>query len=416
MVAMALSLLAATAMMATILSAARPRLPEEEAYPVFWAVGGNQSSAFLPGGSVDVRQWGIKPNNWTQCGGLTAHWPTLDADMRPMNGGVPQAVNLTSFLAKLGANIDRLIPDSQWSGLGVFDFEAWVPVWDENLGWAGKPVLGPYQRYSVQLVRTAHPSWSADKVLAQAKTEFESAGTALFVAALQHASTLRPKTLWGFYGMPRGSVGPRNATDARARALAAARTMLPVWQASGALFPSVYLNAAPAPEAIRAHRLNATVEVAIAAAEMVREAEGGAARRMPVYPFAWECYEQHEALNGSKPFLTHFDATMELISPYNEGADGLVVWGATVEAQGGANWDTYVDYIRNSTGPLIANFQRKVAVCSASHCSGHGRCTVVETGVGELRVGSDECQCFDGFSGPACATATAAPPPPSPLL
>jgi hypothetical protein len=25
---------------------------------------------------------------------------------------------------------------------------------------------------------------------------------------------------------------------------------------------------------------------------------------------------------------------MELLSPYNAGADGLVVWGATVEAQG----------------------------------------------------------------------------------
>ena len=236
----------------------------------------------------------------------------------------------------------------------------------------------------------------------QAKSEFEAAGVALFVAALQHASTLRPKTLWGFYGMPRGAVGPRNATDARARALAAARTMLPVWQASGALFPSVYLNAAPAPEAARARLLNDTVEIAIAAAEMVREAEGGVARRMPVYPFAWECYGHHQALNDSRPFLTNTDAVMELLSPYNVGADGLVVWGATVEAQGGANWETYVDYIFGSTGPLIAGFQHKVAACSAAHCSGRGRCAVVEPAVGDRMAESDDCECFDGFTGPHC--------------
>jgi hypothetical protein len=382
-------------------------------------VAGNLSAAFDANGSVDVLQWGIKPNNWTQCGGLSGHWPTLDADMNPTNGGVPQAVNMSSFLAKLGKDIGRLIPDQQWAGLGVFDFEEWVPVWEENLGWAGRPVLGRYQRYSVQLVRAAHPDWPANRVEQQAKSEFEAAGLALFVAALQYASTLRPHAKWGFYGMPRGSVGPRNATDTRSHALAAARTMLPVWQASGALYPSVYLNAAPAPEATRARHLNDTVEVAVAAAKMVSEAEGGGGAnmrrekkkggRMPVYPFAWECYEHHEALNDTKPFLTHVDAAMELLSPYNAGADGLIIWGATVQAQGGASWGTYVDYIRSSTGPLIANFQRKVAACSATHCSGHGRCVAVDPsatqGVSKTGGTGDTCECFDGFTGPTCATA-----------
>ena len=174
----------------------RPR-PLQEAYPIFWAVQGNQAAAFDANGSVNVQQWGIKPNN-VQCGGLTGHWPTLDAGMNPLNGGVPQNANLTLLLAELGAEIDRLIPDQQWEGLGSFDFEAWAPIWEENTGWAGKPVLGPYQNYSVQLVRAAHPTWSADKIEQQAKAEFEAAATALFVAALNHASALRSKVLWGF--------------------------------------------------------------------------------------------------------------------------------------------------------------------------------------------------------------------------
>ena len=174
----------------------RPR-PLQEAYPIFWAVQGNQAAAFDANGSVNVQQWGIKPNN-VQCGGLTGHWPTLDAGMNPLNGGVPQNANLTLLLAELGAEIDRLIPDQQWEGLGSFDFEAWAPIWEENTAWAGKPVLGPYQNYSVQLVRAAHSTWPADRIEKQAKAEFEAAATALFVAALNHASALRPKVLWGF--------------------------------------------------------------------------------------------------------------------------------------------------------------------------------------------------------------------------
>ena len=411
--------------------AARPR-PLQEVYPVFWAVGGNQSAAFGSDGSVNVGQYGIKPNNWTQCGGLTGHWPTLGADMVAVNGGVPQNVNLTDFLARLGAQINSRIPDPEWNGLGSFDFEEWTPIWEENDGWAGKIVLGKYQNYSVQLVRAAHPSWPADRVLQQARSEFEAAAMALFVAALKHASALRPRALWGFYGMPRGNVGPRNATNALAVALAAARKMLPVWQASGALYPSIYLGDAPSPESTRAQRLNTTVAVAVAAAEMVCEAEGAADnRRMPVYPFAWECYEHYFARNDSRrAFLRHTDAVMELLSPYNAGANGLVIWGATVEAQGGENWDAYTHYIRSSTGPLVDSYQRKAHECSVSHCSGHGRCRTVDpdpsnevdaisppqrdpsTAVVPPHVGvvlgdaggPGQCECFYGYVGATCAT------------
>ena len=77
-------------------------------------------------------------------------------------------------------------------------FESWVPLWDDNttpeVDWHSVA----YQNYSVQLVAKAHPDWSADKVEKQAKTEFEAAATAMFVAALNHATALRPRAIWGF--------------------------------------------------------------------------------------------------------------------------------------------------------------------------------------------------------------------------
>ncbi len=78
-------------------------------------------------------------------------------------------------------------------------FESWVPLWDDNTTPGGVDWHSvAYQNYSMQLVAKAHPDWSADKVEKQAKTEFEAAATAMFVAALNHATALRSKAKWGF--------------------------------------------------------------------------------------------------------------------------------------------------------------------------------------------------------------------------
>ena len=162
------------------------------------------------------------------------------------------------------------------------------------------------------------------------------------------------------------------------------------------------MTSSPSTEATRRQRVSAIVGLSVATAEMVA---GGKGRpRLPVYPFAWESYH-----NGSQ-LLTADDATIELLSPYNAGADGLIVWGSTrnnrrtgkaiFPAQGGANMQRYFDFVRTVTGPLVAGFQRKLLACSAANCSGHGRCASVGPGAGAV-VGAP-CECFDGFTGPGC--------------
>eukprot|EP01046_Picozoa_sp_COSAG06_P004613 COSAG06_NODE_196_length_20472_cov_49.724207_3_plen_126_part_00 len=84
----------------------------------------------------------------------------------------------------------------------------------------------------------------------------------------------------------------------------------------------------------------------------------------------------------------------------------------------GQSWGAYVDYIRNSTGPLIAGFEREVRACSVARCSGHGRCrtlgppppasrrlSAAAAGSAAEHKGVGECECFSGFAGPTCATA-----------
>ena len=60
--------------------------------------------------------------------------------------------------------------------------------------------------------------------------------------------------------------------------------------------------------------------VAAAVNASARLADAGGPR-VPVYPFAWQCYH-----NGST-LLSYDDLQSEIIEPYNAGADGVVVWG-----------------------------------------------------------------------------------------
>ncbi len=182
-------------------SAANPF--SQDPYPVFWAVNGPNASAFAAGGAVDIAQYGIKINNYTVCGGMTGSlMPSLSAEGRPIRGGVPQSTNfsLAAFLSGLSKTIATRIPDAQYDGLAVFDFEAFTPIWSEDTGaggWHGKA----YRVYSMKLVHMAHPSWTHAQVEAEATKQFEASATQLFVSALEQGKKLRPNALWGFYGM-----------------------------------------------------------------------------------------------------------------------------------------------------------------------------------------------------------------------
>ena len=369
-----------------------------ELYPVFWAVHGANASAFAANGSINIAQYGIKNHSFTVCGSmLGSSMPTLSSDGKTpkINGGVPQAANLKVFLDSLATSIEATIPATGYAGLAVFDFEAYAPLWSEDTGaggWHGKA----YRVYSVKLVQDANPSWSKAQAEAEAQTQFEAAAIKLFVAALQKGKAMRPHAQWGFYGMPYVH-GSSNSSK-----------LLPIWKASDVLFPSIYLSE----PATAAQLVQETVELSVAMA--AEAAAGGSAGqiRKQVYPFAWECWH-----NGST-LLDREDAITDLLTPYNHGADGLVIWGDAGSGchkglscmcdpdHGGPTNPTYFENIQQQTGPLIKDFEARVAACSVQHCSGHGRCTYVpetkpppsaDAAVAAL------CTCFEGFSGPACA-------------
>lgn len=386
-------------------------------FPIFWNVGGcsiydanqrcNASTRDpLP---VDVTTFGILPFNYTQTNIPTLHnsqnWQPDFRSLMPVvalngsgaliNGGVPQNGNLSEFVRQLRVQVPGWIPDEQWSGNAVFDFEAWSTVWELNTGadagWHGQV----YQNLSLQLVQAHHPTWTEAQVEAQAKVEFEAAATEWFVTALEVCSQIRPHAKWGWYGVPQGSAPVEFG-----------QRQLPIFLASGALYPSGYDygDCSGSTSESKAHHKYVTTLVAqtVALADKVFAARPGRSRPPPVYMFASEVCRA-----AGPPILTQQDLRTSLVAPYAAGATGVIIWGmpAGDMAEVKLNSTEYWANVKAVTGPIAQEVSESAERCAVEHCSGNGRCVAlpnVETTSHETTA-LTKCTCNVPFSGAACA-------------
>ncbi|KAF7626029.1 Hyaluronidase [Meloidogyne graminicola] len=85
-----------------------------------------------------------------------------------INGGLPQNVNLNEHLEKAKNDILKAIPDPEFSGPAIIDYEKWRPEW--SLNWSIRRI---YQLESIKEIIKIYPG-----------------------------RKLRPKALWGFYDTP----------------------------------------------------------------------------------------------------------------------------------------------------------------------------------------------------------------------
>lgn len=108
-----------------------------------------------------------------------------------------QLINLAAHLKKMKKDVIRKIPDPDYSGLAIIDWEGWRPTWDRNFD--SKRI---YQSRSIELVQEKHPEWSMEEVIQEAKRDFEQSARGLMESTMKLARQLRPKGLWGFYGFP----------------------------------------------------------------------------------------------------------------------------------------------------------------------------------------------------------------------
>eukprot|EP01084_Bolivina_argentea_P195378 335189_1 len=357
-------------------------------YRVFWNVDEGKTPV------IDVTQFDILPMNWTQTGKGCSNphcvwwnegiWPTINTSTTPwtpINGGVPQAGNLSIHLNYIEQHLPQWIPNINWNGNAVIDFEEWTSIWNYMSG-------SVYQNYSIQLAQQQYPNYNSSQIEAIAKNEFESAATKWFVETLKTCTSIRPKARWGYYGFPRNNWWPCTGTDADMKCGYQDPTQgpiyrnysdqqIPIWQVSGALYPSIYLQPAPYTYYHSLAFLNSTIT------ESLRCAKNGNITGNLVYPFMWQKYH-----NGTT-LLSPQDLNISVKNPYDLGAQGLIIWGAWDTAANNSMWN----YLNETTGPVVYSVVEYVNECSQKFCSCHGRCASLSSNV---------CECDTGYIGSDC--------------
>ena len=160
----------------------------------------------------------------------------------PVNGGVPQNASLDGHLRVAADDIRTDIPDRDFQGLGVIDWESWRPVWVRN--WDTKKV---YWEASEALVRSRHPDWSPAQIEVAARKEFEDAGRDWMVETLRLGQGKRPLGLWGYYGFPScynyfNDKSVNYTGECPPLEIDRNNELFWLWNTSSALYPDIYLS------------------------------------------------------------------------------------------------------------------------------------------------------------------------------
>ncbi|KAM6946954.1 hyaluronidase-1 isoform 1-T2 [Lycodopsis pacificus] len=290
-------------------------------------------------------------------------YPSYTSQGVAVNGGVPQNASLDEHLRVASENIRTWIPDGDFQGLAVVDWESWRPVWERN--WDSKQV---YWVGSKALVRSRHPDWSPAQVDAAARVEFEKAGRKFMEETLKLGQQERPNGLWGYYGFPNCynyySKKSTNYTGECPPAELKKNDELSwLWNISSALYPDIYLSLA-------LRYLDR--EVLLYTHHRILEAMRAGARLTPsappVFPYARIVYTY------TLDFLSQEHLVYTIGESAALGSAGVVLWGDHAFSKSQVICNTIRSYIDDTLGPYLVNVTAAAVLCSQTICSSQGRC------------------------------------------
>ena len=330
------------------------------------------------------------------------------------NGGVPQAADVEAAAAACAKALAVAVPDTNFSGLLILDFEGWRPVAADNdvvlrtEGAGAGFTLSLYTQYSRQLVQQQHPGWDAGRVTDTARQQFDAAAQAMFTAAVEACKLTRPHARVGYYGFP-GMISP---VDTHPPSFAGPE-LLWLWRQLDVLAPSDYLWS-PQFDGKQVERAQVNVAMSLHLAELVLNATG---RRPAVYPYIWIWPRPVDVNKTGGGGARAEDLAASLTVPAAMGADGVILWGSSSGVDSPAAAPRCVlcakiqGYLTSVAGPVMAECVSERQACGAALCSGHGRCASTldpadALGACKKWKGVSACLCTEGWAGADCATPT----------
>lgn len=258
---------------------------------------------------------------------LLGLYPRILPD-RVENGGIPQKTNMQAHLAKAKKDIEKAIPDANFAGLAVIDYEAWCPIWSRT--------GDTYRNASREHARQQNPTLSGDALEARAKQDFITAGKNVMLETLLLGKQLRPNAKWGFYGYP---------DDHRPQDMDEIPWM---WENIDAVYPAFYhlkygvKTGTPGEGQQKMSDFENYCRIMIDASKRLSPDK-------PIYGFVWERYHQVNRKYGEQ-MLNPDDLEADFVVPKALGANGLIIWSHLQD-------DRYIteskNYILDKTFPAV---------------------------------------------------------------
>ncbi len=258
---------------------------------------------------------------------------------RTEHGGIPQLGNLNEHLRKVRRDIEREIPDADWEGLAIIDYESRPVLWRE-MRW-------DYKRLSRGIVRQNNPEFTDEQVEAEAKRQYEEANRRWYIATIELAKALRPNARWGYFAVP--TTRDKDELDELSWLV----------EHSDVLYSAVYareygvLRTPANKDESEAHKLMDRVGRATRFhGELAEKAENKPA----IFMITRVAYDDVNATYKNAP-LNPEDARSLVVGPYLSGMEGTIFWDYVPTPQRAAEITRALEPL----APLIAEVRQRDA-------------------------------------------------------
>jgi hypothetical protein len=247
----------------------------------------------------------------------------------------------TVHLNRVRADVARAIPDINWNGYAVIDYETWSPYWTlhentpSSLAWDARDrdFIDDWKDYIREFRSDLLEGLSPTEQEGVFRDTWLAATREFYIRTLEAAREIRPQAKWGYYGLPENRYFVFVSDYAQYPVL---REQLPAtndfelgWMRDhvDALYPSFYTFYHSVPNPRRGYPEDRPEDNTLWWQRGMAEFRRFAPDK-PILPFTW--YRRHggEATQGGgAEFLNQFNTENNLRRPHEFGAAGVILWG-----------------------------------------------------------------------------------------